>query len=386
MCKTTATVASKAAAVPASASAVSTEDTTITSMKHTTNNKSYHGPLGPTWQPIYDTTYSILMLTFNLPHLSFITVMTIGYYSQLYRGVLYITPSMIVVCVFGMARVPFVGVGMSLCLHRYFSHCSFKTSRIVQFVLALIGSMSLQGGILWWCSKHNRHHKHCDTPLDPHSPTQTSNMYAWLGWLYYETHHDWIFVPQKYLLYPELLVVNLLFVFPNAIVTYLLSTCIGIEWALFTCWVPGLFGALATTHFNVDYHPPPTSTVDASQRQCYGINKASGDKGIGPIRLDYVAKIAPWLFEPLVGEAYHDDHHAYPKRTHRPGYDMPYTLILRPLHKMGIIWDLQQPLPTDNDFDSIDVGGNTTTTKKKKSYPIVGDQSRTSSGNNNKHE
>ena len=191
-------------------------------------------------------------------------------------------------------------------------------------------------------------------------------MYAWLGWLYYETKHDWVFVPQKYLQFPELLVVNLLFVFPNAIVTYGLSYMLGsVEWALFICWVPGLFGALATTHFNVDYHPP---IKERKSGQCVSINKASGDKGIGPIRLEWLAIHAPWMFEPLVGEAFHDDHHAWPKRAHRPGYDMPYTLILKPLSKLGVIWDLQQPLPTD-EF-------NNTEASVKKQYPIVGNQSR----------
>eukprot|EP00977_Amphora_coffeiformis_P030174 scaffold45178_cov237-Amphora_coffeaeformis.AAC.2 len=225
-------------------------------------------------------------------------------------------------------------------LHRYFAHGAFKTSRPVQFALAFLGSMALQGGILWWASKHNRHHKHCDEAKDPHSPTQKGTMYAWLGWLYYETHHDWQFV-NKRLLTPELLVMNILFFFPNLCVTWGLSRCIGNEWALFLCWVPGLFGALATTHFNVEYHPPIDNRKPG---QCVGVNRASGDKGIGPIRLEWLACYCPWMFQPLVGEAFHHDHHNYPRRANRPGYDMPYFLVLQPLEKLGVVWDLQQPL------------------------------------------
>ena len=148
MCKTTNTkVSATAAATAAATSTVATAATTKTII-------SSKGPLGPTWQPIYDTTYSILMLTFNLPHLSAITALAIIYHA--YIGTLHITPAMPLVAVFLMARVPFVGFGMSMCLHRYFAHGAFKTSRGVQFLLALIGSMSLQGGILWWSSKHNR--------------------------------------------------------------------------------------------------------------------------------------------------------------------------------------------------------------------------------------
>lgn len=309
---------------------------------------SSRGPLGD-WQPLYDTTYSILMQTFNLAHIAFLSVVGIIYFGWI--GELKITPAMPFVTIFIMARVPFVGFCMSMSLHRYFAHGAFKTGRVFQFVLAILGSMALQGGVLWWASKHIRHHKHCDQPKDPHSPTQKGNMYAWLGWLYCETHHDWQFVPKR-LLTPELLFINLLFIFPNLIVTLALVPLVGKEWALFLCWLPGLFGALATTHFNVEYHPPIVEERNPGNTICVSINKASGDKGIGPLRLEWLAEYCPWMFEPLVGEAFHDDHHDYPRRAQRPGYDMPYTLILKPLEKLGVVWDLQQPLdkfPPRND-------------------------------------
>jgi stearoyl-CoA desaturase (delta-9 desaturase) len=302
------------------------------------------GPLGK-HQPIYDGFYSIIMQTFNLAHLSALTVVLI--LRAAWLGHLVITPMMPLVAVFGMARVPYVGCCMSICLHRYFAHNAFKTSRAFQFVLGVFGSMAMQGGVLWWASKHLRHHKHCDEPQDPHSPTQTSSMYAWLGWLYFETHHDWAYLPKR-LLTPEMLFINLFFIVPNMIGTLALVPLVGKEWALFLCWVPACFGALATTRFNVDYHPPIKNRKDG---ECIGINKESGDKGIGPLRLEWLAFYAPWMFEPLVGEAFHEDHHLYPRRAHRPGFDIPYTLILQPLAKLGVIWDLQQPLPED-DFTS----------------------------------
>jgi stearoyl-CoA desaturase (delta-9 desaturase) len=318
---------------------------------------SSKGPLGPTWQPIYDGMYSILMLTFDLPHLAVLTV--IGLILCQFYGYLHITPLMPLVSVFAMARVPFVGCCMSICLHRYFAHNAFSTSRPFQFVLGIVGSMAIQGGVLWWASKHLRHHKHCDTAKDPHSPTQTSEMYAWLWWMYYETHHDWVYLPKR-LLTPEMLLINLLFPFPNALLTLALVPYLGKEWALFVCWVPGIFGALATTRFNVEYHPPHD---DHEVDECIGINKESGDKGIGPLRLEWLAVYCPWMFEPLVGEAFHLDHHEHPRRAHRPGYDVPYTLVLKPLADLGIIWDLQQPLPND-DWEV-----------KGKVYPIVAEKS-----------
>jgi stearoyl-CoA desaturase (delta-9 desaturase) len=47
--------------------------------------------------------------------------------------------------------------------HRYFAHRSFRTSRLFQFVLALIGSTAMENGPRSWASWHRRHHKCADT-------------------------------------------------------------------------------------------------------------------------------------------------------------------------------------------------------------------------------
>ena len=54
--------------------------------------------------------------------------------------------------------------------HRYFSHRSFKTGRAFQFVLAALGTLTSQKGVLWWSGHHRNHHKHSDQPQDIHSP------------------------------------------------------------------------------------------------------------------------------------------------------------------------------------------------------------------------
>jgi stearoyl-CoA desaturase (delta-9 desaturase) len=54
--------------------------------------------------------------------------------------------------------------------HRYFSHRTFRTSRVLQFVFALVGAASVQRGPLWWAAHHRHHHRHSDSLADPHSP------------------------------------------------------------------------------------------------------------------------------------------------------------------------------------------------------------------------
>ena len=66
--------------------------------------------------------------------------------------------------------------------HRYFAHKTFQTSRVGQFVFALIGATAIQRGPLWWASHHRSHHVHADQPQDIHSPYQHGFLWSHLGW------------------------------------------------------------------------------------------------------------------------------------------------------------------------------------------------------------
>jgi Fatty acid desaturase len=68
--------------------------------------------------------------------------------------------------------------------HRYFAHRAFSTGRNCQFALAFLAQTSAQRGILWWASKHRRHHRYSDTADDVHSPVQRGLLYAHLGWIF----------------------------------------------------------------------------------------------------------------------------------------------------------------------------------------------------------
>src|SRR6185437_15211837 len=79
-----------------------------------------------------------------------------------------------------LLRMFAVGAGY----HRYFAHRSFSTSRICQFALAFLAQTSAQRGILWWASKHRRHHRYSDTADDVHSPVQAGFSLRSLGWIF----------------------------------------------------------------------------------------------------------------------------------------------------------------------------------------------------------
>lgn len=81
---------------------------------------------------------------------------------------------------FVMHHIRFFGI--SVVLHRYFSHKAFRTSRFFQFVLALIGSLTLIRGPIRFAVAHRHHHRHSDTPEDLHSP-HDGFLWSYVGWL-----------------------------------------------------------------------------------------------------------------------------------------------------------------------------------------------------------
>ncbi|WP_051021788.1 acyl-CoA desaturase [Nocardia araoensis] len=62
------------------------------------------------------------------------------------------------------------GLGVTVGYHRLFTHRTFKATPWVAGVLAVLGSMAGQGGVVSWVALHRRHHEYSDREGDPHSP------------------------------------------------------------------------------------------------------------------------------------------------------------------------------------------------------------------------
>src|SRR5512142_2983993 len=87
-------------------------------------------------------------------------------------------------------------LGITVGYHRLFVHRSFETNIVVKFVLAVLGSMAVQGSLLKWVALHRRHHQHSDKMDDPHTPHHQGR--GILGWLrgYWRAHIGWFFEPE----------------------------------------------------------------------------------------------------------------------------------------------------------------------------------------------
>lgn len=61
-------------------------------------------------------------------------------------------------------------VGITVGFHRLLTHRSFQTSKPVEYLFAVLGSMAVQGPVISWVADHRKHHAHTDEDGDPHSP------------------------------------------------------------------------------------------------------------------------------------------------------------------------------------------------------------------------
>jgi stearoyl-CoA desaturase (delta-9 desaturase) len=87
----------------------------------------------------------------------------------------------------------FTGLGVTIGYHRLFTHKSFEPKRPLKIVLAVAGSMAVEGSLISWCATHRRHHAYSDRDGDPHSPHLDEGpgiigvvkglWHAHLGWL-----------------------------------------------------------------------------------------------------------------------------------------------------------------------------------------------------------
>jgi stearoyl-CoA desaturase (delta-9 desaturase) len=206
-------------------------------------------------------------------------------------------------------------LGMTLGFHRYYSHAAFKCKRWFEFLIAYSCAAANQGGMGWWAANHRHHHSNCDTEEDPHSPVTRSIPYAWFGWSY-----DPKIARRKIQLnYPETRWFDkwciLVPWFEWLLVWYLADSR---AFATLVVLTQAWFSPIGTLWFNMASHGGPPDEKGCTAR-CYNMFTAI-----------------------ILGEADHRDHHDYPGKARRPGPDLPYHLVLLPMAKLGVVWDLRK--------------------------------------------
>jgi stearoyl-CoA desaturase (Delta-9 desaturase) len=117
---------------------------------------------------------------FSWRHLAFVTPLLCLHLACAF--VFVVGVSRVAVAAFALTAVAQI-FGITTGYHRLLTHQSFKTTRVFQFLLAMLGVLAAQNGPLWWVSHHRHHHQHADKDGDAHSP-RVSFFWGHMGWLF----------------------------------------------------------------------------------------------------------------------------------------------------------------------------------------------------------
>jgi stearoyl-CoA desaturase (delta-9 desaturase) len=237
------------------------------------------------------------------------------------------------------------GLGVTVGYHRYFTHRAFETRRPVQLALAVLGSMAVQGPLIDWVADHRKHHAHADQEGDPHSPHGHGDglrgalkglWYAHMGWLF-ETQgqaakrryaRDLLDDPAMRRisrLFPVWALLGLLIPFAAGLA--LTGSLAGGLTAL-------LWGGLVRVFF--------------LHHITWSINSVCHFLGRRRFALQDQSTNVFWLALPSFGEAWHHNHHAFPRSAFhglRWWEADPSAWAIRALGRLGLAWNIVQITP-----------------------------------------
>jgi len=220
--------------------------------------------------------------------------------------------------------------------HRYFSHRSFQTSRIFQFLLGLLGCTAAQKGAIWWASHHRGHHNHSDTERDPHSPKVFGFYYAHIGWvLSKKNKHTETALVTDLTKFPELRLLGRLYMLPP-IVLAVSTFYVG-------AWLEQAFPNLQTSGPQMLVWGFFISTV-LLYHGTFCINSLT--HVIGKRRFNTPDDSRNhWLLALITfGEGWHNNHHRYQSSERQGMYwweiDISHYVLVA-LSKLGLVWGLR---------------------------------------------
>jgi stearoyl-CoA desaturase (delta-9 desaturase) len=246
------------------------------------------------------------------------------------------------IAIFLIMYVP-TGLGITVGFHRLLTHRSFKTSPWLRGVLAVLGTMAVEGPVISWVADHRKHHAYSDRFGDPHSP-HVDHGGGWRGALrgLAHAHVGWLFDHSqrgaRARFAPDLLA--------DSVVAFVDRTFL--LWALLGLAIPFGLGVLIG------------GTVDAGlegmlwggavrmlvlHHVTYSINSLCHFFGRRQFVTGDHSRNLLWLAPFSFGEAWHNNHHAFPTSAFhgmgRAEIDIS-GLLISALERVGVVWDVQR--------------------------------------------
>jgi stearoyl-CoA desaturase (delta-9 desaturase) len=252
-----------------------------------------------------------------------------------------------------------VGTGITVGFHRLLTHRSFKCSRLLRAGFAALGSAAAEGPVIDWVATHRKHHQFSDEHGDPHSPHVDQDhgfrgalrglAYAHLGWVFKDME-----VADERRYAPDLLADPFVRFIDRTFVLWVivgLAVPFGLGVAFTGSITGGLLGLLWGGAARIFFVHHATFSINSV---CHFFGRQEYDTG------DESRNVA-WLAIPTWGEAWHNNHHAFPT-SYRHGLRRwqidPAAGVIRVLEMVGLAWDVVRVDPARRQRKTLALSGS----------------------------
>jgi stearoyl-CoA desaturase (Delta-9 desaturase) len=234
------------------------------------------------------------------------------------------------------------GLGVTVGYHRLLTHRSFATHRWIAYLLAVLGSMAVEGPVIGWVADHRKHHAHPDQEGDPHSPHVGHG--SGLRGLWH-AHVGWLFETQgtadkrRYAadLYEDPGMRAISHAFPQLIALSLAIPFV-LGWVLAGSLAGALTGLLWGGLVRIFFVHHVTWSIN-SICHFYGRRRfATTDQSTNVF----------WLAPITLGESWHHNHHAFPRSASHGlrWWELDLSgLLIRGLQRARLAWNVIEISP-----------------------------------------
>jgi stearoyl-CoA desaturase (Delta-9 desaturase) len=243
------------------------------------------------------------------------------------------------------------GFGITIGYHRLFTHRAFETSKTMRTLLAIFGSMAVEGSVITWVADHRKHHAFADEEGDPHSPHVHAEegfrgavkglWHAHVGWMLGDNTHGRASARR---FAPDLLDdkpirwVNRTFLFWVGMSLFI-PFALGFLLSGFS--IVGALLALVWGGF---------ARIFLLHHMTWSINSVCHFFGRRRFDVEDESRNVFWLALPSLGEAWHHNHHAFPTSAFhglRPLERLadPSGLVIAGMEKVGLVRNVVRVSP-----------------------------------------
>jgi stearoyl-CoA desaturase (delta-9 desaturase) len=238
------------------------------------------------------------------------------------------------------------GFGVTVGFHRLLTHRSFKTWPVVRYVLAVLGSLAIEGPVISWVADHRKHHQFSDKEGDPHSPhvghgegvlaVVRGLAHAHVGWMF---NSEGRANQRRYA--PDLLADRGLRIITKLFPLYIVASFL-IPFAIGYAITGRFGGAMLALLWG------GLVRIFLLHHVTFSINSICHFWGKRRFRVTDESRNVAWLAILSMGEAWHHNHHAFPSSAYhglkRWEID-PSGLLISGLEKLGLAWDVTRIPP-----------------------------------------